>query len=114
LAKQADPNCTGFGCPSVYAKYKAALHYKTVYDKCDAVDGLKDGLIDDPRKCKFDVMTDLPRCTPAEEAAEGQGGVYSSTCFTLAQRTALKEIYGGPHNSKGKAWYPDNRSARST
>ncbi|HEX2964623.1 MAG TPA: tannase/feruloyl esterase family alpha/beta hydrolase, partial [Syntrophorhabdaceae bacterium] len=32
--------------------------------------------------------------------------VYSTTCFTLAQRKALKEIYAGPHNSKGKAWYP--------
>jgi len=47
LAKQADSSCTGFGCPSVYAQYKAALHYKTVYDKCDAVDGLVDGIIDD-------------------------------------------------------------------
>ena len=106
LAKKADPNCTGFGCASVYAKYKAALHYKTVYDKCDTIDGLKDGLIDDPRSCKFDAMTDLPVCNAAEEAAEGVGGVYSSTCFTLAQRQALKEIYAGPHDSKGKAWYP--------
>ncbi len=106
LAKQADPSCTGFGCQSVYAKYKAALHYNTVYNKCDAIDGLKDGLIDDPRNCKFDAMTDLPACTAAEEAAEGVGGIYSSTCFTLSQRRALKEIYAGPHNSKGKAWYP--------
>ena len=106
LAKKADPSCTGFGCQSVYAKYKAALHYQKVYGKCDGVDGLVDGLIDDPRRCKFDAMTDLPACSPEEEAAEGVGGVYSSTCFTLAQRQALKEIYAGPHNSKGKAWYP--------
>jgi feruloyl esterase len=106
LAKRADPNCTGFGCQSVYAKYKAALHYQAVYGKCDGVDGLKDGLIDDPRRCKFDALTDLPACSHAEEAVEGVGGVYSSTCFTLAQRQALKEIYAGPHDSKGNAWYP--------
>ena len=106
LAKKADPSCTGFGCQSVYAKYKAALHYQNVYGKCDGVDGLVDGLIDDPRRCKFDALTDLPACSPEEEAAEGVGGIYSSTCFTLAQRQALKEIYAGPHNSKGKAWYP--------
>jgi hypothetical protein len=91
---------------TVYSKYKAALHYKTVYDKCDPVDGLVDGMIDDPTKCKFDALTDLPACTVAEEAAEGTGGIYSTTCFTLAQRKALKEIYAGPHNSRGKAWYP--------
>jgi feruloyl esterase len=109
LAKQADPSCVpggGVTCPSVYVKYKAPLHYKTVYDKCDSVDGLVDGVIDDPLKCKFNAMTDLPACAPAEEAAEGVGGVYSSTCFTLAQRQALKEIYAGPHNSSGKPWYP--------
>lgn len=106
LAKSADPTCTGFFCPSVYTKYKAAMHYNAVYSKCDAVDGLVDGLIDDPRNCKFDAMTDLPACTPEEEANEGAGGVYSSTCFTTAQRKALKEIYAGPHDSHGRPWYP--------
>jgi Tannase and feruloyl esterase len=93
------------GGKTVYSQYKAALHYKTVYDKCDAIDGLKDGLIDDPVKCKFDAMTDLPACTAAEEADEALGN-YKSNCFTLAQRQALKEIYAGPHNSSGQAWYP--------
>jgi hypothetical protein len=94
------------GGKTVYSMYKAALHYKTVYDKCDAIDGLEDGVIDDPLKCKFDAMNDLPACSPTEEANEGVGGNYSSTCFTLAQRQALKEIYAGPHNSYGQAWYP--------
>jgi len=111
LVKQADPSCVpipgpgGVTCPNIYNKYKAALHYKTVYDKCDGVDGLVDGLIDDPRKCNFNALTDLPACSDAEEAAEAAGN-YSSTCFTLAQRQALNEIYAGPHSSNGKAWYP--------
>jgi len=108
LVKQADPSCVpgpGVSCPSIYNKYKAALHYKTVYDKCDGVDGLVDGWIDDPRKCNFNALIDLPACSDAEEAAEAAGN-YSSTCFTLAQRQALKEIYAGPHTSNGKAWYP--------
>ena len=104
LAAKADPNCTGFGCASIYSQYKAALHYKSVYDKCDGEDGLVDGLIDDPRKCNFDALTDLTPCSDAEEAAEAAGN-YQSTCFTLAQRQALKEIYAGPHASNGKAWY---------
>jgi len=109
LAKQVDPSCTGVGCQSVYAKYKAALHYKTVYGKCDPVDGLQDGIIDDPTKCKFDALTELPACDADEEAAENAGDFSSPKayeCFTLAQRQAIAKIYAGPYNSRGKVWYP--------
>ena len=43
---------------------KIALVANAVMAKCDAVDGLKDGLIDDPRRCSFEVASDvasLPR-----------------------------------------------------
>ncbi len=33
-----------------------------VYARCDDRDGLKDGLIDDPRRCDFLVSRDLPAC----------------------------------------------------
>ena len=65
-----------------------------------------DGIIDDPTKCKFDAMVDLKACTAQEEKDEGVNNIYSSSCFTLAQRKALKEIYAGPHDSRGKAWFP--------
>jgi len=58
----------------------------TVVAKCDAVDGLKDGLIDDPRACAFKPSADLPRC-----AGDGDG----PTCFTAAQIAALETVYGG-------------------
>ena len=54
-------------------------------------------------------MTDLPACDAAEETAEECRGLLIAKayeCFTLKQRQALNEIYAGPHNSKGKAWYP--------
>jgi hypothetical protein len=92
------------GKGTVYSVYKAALHYKTVYDKCDGVDGLVDGLIDDPRKCNFNALTDLPACTEAQE--KDGTGTTSTTCFTLAQRQGLADTYAGPHDSKGNALYP--------
>lgn len=92
------------GGGTVYSRFKARLHYKSVYEKCDAVDGLVDGMIDDPRRCKFDALTDLPACNAEEEAQEAAGN-YLSTCFTLGQRQALKEIYAGPHDSNGNPWY---------
>jgi hypothetical protein len=61
-----------------------------VYKECDSTDGLVDGLIDDPRRCKFNVLTSLPAC---------EDGL--SPCFTSAQRTAIQKIYDGPRNSDG-------------
>jgi hypothetical protein len=73
---------------------KLSLLADAVYDECDGVDGLVDGLIDDPRLCTFDPLTDLPACS---------GDVDGPGCFTLAQRTAIKKIYDGAENSVG-AW----------
>ena len=100
-------SCVRWRPRSVYSKYKAALHYKTVYDKCDAVDGLKDGMIDDPRKCKFDAMTDLPRMHSCRRGSRrSREASTHQPALPLRNGKALKEIYAGPHNSKGKAWYP--------
>ena len=44
-----------------------------ILDKCDALDGVKDGVMEDPRQCKVDVST--------------------LTGLTAAQQTALKAIY---------------------
>ena len=71
---------------------KLPLLTKAIYEKCDAIDGLKDGLIDDPRRCKFQPAADLPKCSGAD----------ANDCFTAAQIQALGKIYGGPHDSKGK------------
>ena len=55
-----------------------------VYEKCDAVDGIKDGIIDDPRKCDFQPARDLPQC---------EAGADRPNCFTAAQFAALVKIY---------------------
>jgi feruloyl esterase len=70
--------------PIPLEKMKLVAH--RVYEKCDAVDGLKDGLIDDPRRCQFDPSKDLPVCS-------GQGD--GQDCLTPAQIGALKAIYDG-------------------
>jgi feruloyl esterase len=57
-----------------------------VYGKCEATDGVADGLIDDPRTCAFTPSADLPRCA---SDADGPG------CFTSAQIRTLETIYGG-------------------
>ncbi|MEK7831426.1 MAG: tannase/feruloyl esterase family alpha/beta hydrolase, partial [Acidobacteriota bacterium] len=76
---------------------KMPLIADAVYKKCDETDGVKDGLIADPRKCNFDPLKDLPKC------ANDAGG---KDCFTTAQLQGLRKVYGGVRNSKGKLLYP--------
>jgi tannase/feruloyl esterase len=67
---------------------------KAALAACDALDGVKDGVIDDPRKCHFDPAVLLCR------------GAESDGCLTQPQVVALKKIYAGPRNSKGEQVYP--------
>jgi hypothetical protein len=64
---------------------KVKLVAEQVYKKCDAVDGASDGLITDPRACRFDPAADLPRCTTASSGA----------CLSDGDVATLNAIYGG-------------------
>jgi hypothetical protein len=75
---------------------KLALIADKAMAKCDAVDGLNDGLIDDPRTCSFNPVTDVPACREGADAPD---------CLTAAQAMAVKKIYDGPV-SKGKPLFP--------
>jgi hypothetical protein len=75
---------------------KLALVADRVMAKCDAIDGLKDGLIDDPRKCNFDPARDVPAC---------RAGVDGADCLTAAQAAAIAKVYSGPI-SNGKPFFP--------
>ena len=70
---------------------------EAVYRKCDGVDGVKDGLIEDPRKCNFDPASDLAKCA---------GGAETPGCFTEAQIAGLRKVYGGVRDSRGRLLYP--------
>jgi hypothetical protein len=61
---------------------------------CDARDGVKDGVLDDPTKCGFDPAVLL--CKGAE----------TDECLTEKQVAALKQIYAGPRNARGQQIIP--------
>jgi hypothetical protein len=63
-------------------------------EACDARDGLKDGIIDEPNKCVFDPSALLCH------------GPESNACLTAPQIAALTKIYSGPRTTKGERWYP--------
>ncbi len=61
---------------------------------CDVLDGVTDSVIDDPTKCHFD---------PSGLLCKGQE---TNSCLTAAQVGALKKIYAGPQDSKGRQVMP--------
>ena len=70
---------------------QAKILQSEVVRQCDSLDGLEDGLIADPRRCKPD-YTALS-CKTSK----------SAQCFSQGQLAALKRIHEGPSGLFGKA-----------
>jgi len=71
-----------------------AIH-KAVLEACDALDGLKDGLITDPRRCHFD---------PKVLTCKGADG---PSCLTTAQVEAVRKLYSAAINPRtGQEIFP--------
>jgi feruloyl esterase len=60
---------------------------------CDEMDGIKDGILNDPRQCKFDVSSLLCKADK------------NDNCLSKQQLDAVQAVYDGPKDSKGKAMY---------
>jgi len=72
---------------------KIPMIHDAAVAKCDLDDGLKDGLIDDPRNCSFD-------------PSELQCGFFDGDdCLTKKQVDVVRKIYSGPKTSGGAATY---------
>lgn len=73
---------------------KLPLIAGAVMAECDARDGLRDGLIQDPRRCRFDPISLLCR------------GADRPDCLTREQVTAVRKVYAGPMDSWGNSISP--------
>lgn len=69
---------------------KLPMITKAAIDACDAKDGLKDGIIDDPRRCHFDPAKLV--CKNGNSALTGND---DAACLTQAQVEAVKKVYEG-------------------
>jgi feruloyl esterase len=75
------------GVPILPAAKLPVIH-DAVLAKCDALDGVRDGLLENPERCAFD---------PKEiECRSGDG----PDCLTPAQVDAARKIYAGPKNPR--------------
>ena len=66
-----------------------------VLTQCDALDGVRDGILNDPRECKFDPAT-----------IECKSSLDTGECLTAAQVTTLKIIYAGIKDEHGRTIFP--------
>ncbi|MES2490220.1 MAG: tannase/feruloyl esterase family alpha/beta hydrolase [Pseudomonadota bacterium] len=74
---------------------KLAVLQDAVIKQCDLLDGVADGILEDPRRCVFNPA--VVQCTNGNQA----------DCLSAAQVEAAKKIYQGPRNSKtGAQMYP--------
>jgi len=62
-------------------------------ERCDALDGVVDGIVADPRLCDFSPLRDLPPC---------KNDVDKAGCFTQAQIAALEKVHKGPSSNGQK------------
>ncbi|MES1258378.1 MAG: tannase/feruloyl esterase family alpha/beta hydrolase, partial [Acidobacteriota bacterium] len=73
---------------------KVPLLADAVNQACDALDGVKDGVLSDPRRCRFD---------PARLLCPGAD---APTCFTSAQVQAVNKLWAGLRDANGDQIYP--------
>jgi feruloyl esterase len=75
---------------------KLPLIHQAVLKACDGLDGLKDGLIGDPRRCGFDPATIV--------CASGQD---PSTCLTRAEAGVVRRLHDGAVDDHGRRLEPE-------
>jgi hypothetical protein len=70
---------------------------------CDANDGVVDGIIDDPRTCRFDASANI---------CGKPGAPFAPLCLTTAEATAVNRIWDGPRNKNGdRIWFGLDRGS---
>ncbi len=80
---------------AVLSPQKLQLLHRAVMKECDAADGLKDGLLENPTACRF---------RPADLLCKGAA---TSACLTSAEVKTAELMYQGPRNPRtGRQIYP--------
>ena len=81
---------TGADGKAILVAARLPILHKAVVAACDELDGLKDGLISEPRLCQFDPRTIV--CV--------QGSSDTSDCLTPAEAGVATKFYAGPIDPK--------------
>jgi feruloyl esterase len=82
---------------SGFTQAERTLVSNAVLAKCDALDGAKDGLVQDTGACQaaFDLARDVATCTGARDG----------TCLSAAQKSAIAGLFAGAKTETGTKIY---------
>jgi feruloyl esterase len=81
---------------AMFPRPKLTLMHDAILAACDALDGVVDGVLEDPRRCGFDPAS--LRCTPAQDATK---------CLTDSEVDQARRVYAGlRHPTTGAVIYP--------
>jgi feruloyl esterase len=80
-----------------FTQAERALVSNAVLGKCDALDGAKDGLVQNIGACQaaFDLNRDVPTCSGARDG----------TCLSSTQKSAIAQLFAGATTETGKKIY---------
>jgi hypothetical protein len=77
---------------------------------CDANDGVRDGVIGDPRKCTYDPAALV--CKAGNDTRTGSQSVGATNCLTSQEADAIRKIWNGPTSASGeRLWFGLERGA---
>jgi feruloyl esterase len=94
----ADPS-TPAGLETAFTRAERQMVASKVLERCDALDGAVDGMVQDTRACRqrFNFMRDVPTCS----------GTPDGSCLSHAQKLAIAPIFHGATTSNGERFYAD-------
>jgi pimeloyl-ACP methyl ester carboxylesterase len=92
-----NPNGTLPDLASAFTPQERQTVAKAIANKCDALDGAKDGMVQATQACQatFNVKTDVATCT----------GERNGACLTTAQKDVVARVFGGAHTADGQRIY---------
>jgi feruloyl esterase len=92
-----NPNGTLPDLASAFTPQERSTVAKAIAGKCDALDGVRDGMVQATQACQanFNVQTDVPTCT----------GERNGACLSTAQKNVIANVFAGAKTSSGQAFY---------
>ena len=92
-----NPNGTLPDLASAFTPQERATVSTAIANKCDALDGAADGMVQNTQACQaiFDIQKDVATCT----------GERNGTCLTTQQKNVIADVFGGAKTNTGQSIY---------